>query len=256
MRTVFLSLILLTSSGLSARSKNDGLQTKLDASVTQYRLAANGLADALAQASDKFQIPMGIEWLKDPQALHALNRTWKGVTVRQVLTSIVDTYPGYSLQVAGDVVHVFRRDLLNDRQNFLNIKVPDFLEVREEPAGLANVQLRSVIQNIVSPRELPPDSGEGGSYTSGSVPEKLLTLRLHGLTVREALEKLTAVSERNIWVVTFSDGSALTPTGFRRTETLWHPVPFSNRQQPMWDFLSWAELAQILGRVDLAGSDR
>lgn len=242
MHAVFLvAMIFFTFPRLPAESENIELRTKLDAHVAQYSLSATGLADALARTSNQFQIPMGIEWVKDKQTLRGLSRTWNGETVRQVLKSIVEAYPGYSSEVADDVVHVFRRDLLNDSHNFLNLKVPDFFEVREEPAGLANVNLRSVVQNIVSPRKLPLGSGEGGSYTSGNVSEKPLTLSLRGLTVRKALERLTAISERNIWVVTFSDSSALTPTGFRRTETLWHPFPFSNTQQPMWDFLAWSE---------------
>ena len=84
---------------------------------------------------------------------------------------------------------------------------------------MANQQLRAVVQNIVSPRNLPPGAGEAGEYATG-IQEKPITLSLHGSTVREALEKLSEVSEYKMWVVTFSDSPALTPTGFRRTETL------------------------------------
>jgi len=138
------------------------------------------------------------------------------------------------------VLHVFRQDLVDERQNFLNLKVPNFFQVRQELGGFANVELRAVVQNIVSPRNLPPGAGEGGEYATG-LEEKPLTLTLRGVTFREALNKLVETSERKIWVVTFSDGPGLTPTGFRRTETLWHPTPFPDRDQPMWDFLAWKE---------------
>jgi hypothetical protein len=242
MRQVFLLAVMLFAlARLPEQPESTELQAKLGARVTQYSLSATGLADALARTSNQFQLPMGIEWVKDKESLQGLSRTWKGETVQHVLGSILESYPGYAFRVEAGVVHVFRRDLLNDSHNFLNLKVPDFFEVRREPAGLVNVKLRSVMQNIVSPRNLPPGAGEGGSYTSGNVTERAITLTLHGLTVREALEKMAAVSEHNIWVVTFSDTTALTPTGFRRTETLWHPLPFSNTQQPMWDFLAWGE---------------
>lgn len=244
MRTALLvALLSSTSVSLPMQPGATELQARLDARVSQYNLSANGLADALAKTAKKFQLPIGIEWVRDKQALQGLSRTWKDDTVRQVLGSIVEAYPGYAFRVEDGVVHVFRRDLVNDSHSFLNLKVPDFFEVRQEAAGFANVRLRSVVQNIVSPRNLPPGAGEGGSYASGNVPEKPVTLTLRGATVREALEKMAAVSERNIWVVTFSDTPGLTPTGFRRTETLWHPAPFPDTEQPMWDFLAWGEYA-------------
>ena len=242
MRTVFLlAVLLLTPAKAPAQPDTTELQAKLDARVSQFSLSANGLLDALASASKQFQLPIGVEWVRDKQAVRALNRTWSDETVRQILRSIVNEYPDYDFGVEHGVVHVFRRDLVNDSQNFLNLKVPDFFEVRQEIGGLTNQRLRSVVQDIVSPRNLPPGAGEGGSYTSGNVRETPLTLTLRGATVREALEKLAAVSQHHIWVVTFSDTTELTPTGFRRTETLWHPAPFPNTQQPMWDFLAWGE---------------
>lgn len=237
---LLLAVMLFTPAKMPARPEGTELRAKLDARVTQYSLSATGLADALARTSKQFQVPMGIEWVKDKQALQGFSRTWKGETVRHVLSSIVAAYPGYGFTVEDGVVHVFRRDLLEDTHNFLNLKVPDFFEVRQQPAGLANVELRTVVQNTVSPRNLPPGAGEAGSYATG-IPEKPLTVSLRGLTVREALEKLAAASEHNIWVATFSDTSEFTPTGFRRTETLWHPAPFPNTQQPMWDFIAWRE---------------
>ncbi|HXN52885.1 MAG TPA: hypothetical protein VN943_13205 [Candidatus Acidoferrum sp.] len=240
-----LAMMLLTCSRLPAQRGNIELRAKLDGRVTKYSLSAVGLADALAMTSTQFQIPIGIEWVRDKQTLRGLTRTWEGESVRQVLTSILEAYPGYALQADGGVIHVFRRDLLNDSHNFLNLKVPDFFAVHQEPAGLANVQLRSVMQNLVSPRKLPSGAGEGGSYTSGNVTETPLTLSLRGLTVREALGRLVEASERKMWVVTFSDNPELTPSGFRRTETLWHLAPFPSTQQPMWDFLASGEYVEI-----------
>lgn len=236
-----LLMLLVVDSGSPPLQENRDLQTKLETSVVEYNLSASGLADALARTSKQFHIPIGIEWVKDRQTLQDFTRTWKRDTVRQMLLSIVDAYPGYTFQIEDGVVHVFRRDLLSDSHNFLNLKVPDFFEVRQEVGGLANVNLRSVAQNIVSPRNLPPGAGEGGSYTSGNVVERPLTINLRGATFREALEKLAEVSEHKIWIVTFSDMTELTPTGFYRTETLWHPKPFPLSDQPMWDFLAWGE---------------
>jgi hypothetical protein len=248
MGTAFLlSFLFLTTAGTAAQQQRAELRTKLDAQVTQYSLSAAGLADALVKVSKRFQIPMGIEWVRDKEASRGLSRTWNDETIREIMRSIVKEYPGYDLQLEDGVIHVFRQDLLNDSRNFLNLKVPDFFDVRQKPAGLANVELRSVVQNIVSPRNLPPGAGEGGSYATG-IQERPLSLTLRGLTIREALERLVVASEHTIWMVTFSDTAELTPTGYRRTETLWHPAPFRNTEQPMWDFLAWREYAPESGQ--------
>lgn len=244
MRKAFVFVLMFfAGAGVPAQPQSAELQAKLDARVTEFSLSANGLADALAKTAKQFQLPMGIEWVRNKAARRGLSRIWKDETVRQVLRSIVEAYPGYDFRTENGVVHVFRPDLVNDSHNFLNLSVPDFFEMRQEIAGLTNQRLRSVVQNVVSPRNLPPSAGEGGSYATG-MQEKARILTLRGATIREALEKLAAISERNIWIVTFSDTTQLTATGFRRTETLWHPAPFPDTQQPMWDFLAWREYAR------------
>lgn len=243
MCAVLLSAALfLLPTGAPARTQVEELQARLSTRVSQYGLSAEGLADALARVSVQFRLPMGIEWIRDSATLAAFSRTWKDKTVRDVLGSIIARYPGYSFRVEEGVVHVFPQDFVADKRNFLNLKVPDSFHVRQEVGGLANQRLRGIVQNIVSPRNLPPRAGEGGEYSTG-IDETPLTLRLEGLSIRDALDSLVVSSEHKIWVVTFSESPALTPTGFRRTETLWHPTPFPNSDQPMWDFIAWKDYA-------------
>jgi hypothetical protein len=247
-RLVFLlAAMLFAPAAMHAQSESAELRAKLDARAPRYSISAMGLADALALTSNEFQLPIGIEWVRDEDTRRSFTRTWRDQTVRQILHSIVEAYPGYNIQVEDSLVHVFRRDLLNDGRNFLNLKIPDFFTVRQEGSGIANQQLESVVQNIVSPRNTLPGEGEAGSYAMRA-PEKPITLNLRGLTVRQALERLAAVSERNMWIVTFSSPSDLTPTGFRRTATIWHPAPFPNAQQPMWDLLPSAEYSLRLAK--------
>jgi hypothetical protein len=242
MRVIILAAIIFFSGAKTlAGPQSTELQAKLNVRITAYTLSANNLADALTRVSKQFRLPMGVEWVRDGQALRSLNRTWNGETVEQVLRSILEEYPGYSLRPESGMIHVYRQDLLADSHNFLNLKLPEFFEIREESGGLANMQLRSVVQNIVSPRESSPGAGEAGEYSTG-IHEKLLTLAVRGATVREVLDSLAEVSEHNIWVVTFSDSTGLTSTGFRRTGTLSHPDPFADTRQPMWDFLAWGRV--------------
>lgn len=240
MRIALLFFVVFASPAVRAQAESVELREKLETRVTQYDLSAEGLADALVRTATQFQLPMGIEWVRDKESLRGFRRTWKNTSVWEVLRSIVESYPGYTYGVENGVVHVSRRDLVNDQRNFLNLRVPDFFDVRLETGGLTNRRLRSVVQNIVSPRNLPQGAGEGGSYATG-IREKPLRLTLRGATVRNALGMLAEASEQKIWVATFSETSDLTVTGFRRTETLWHPRPFPDNNQPMWDSLTWAE---------------
>jgi len=241
MRSVlFLSLLLMPFSVASAADQTMELEAKLNAHVNQYSLSANGLADAIAEIGKRFELPIGVEWVKDTESIRVLHLSWKETTVGDIIGSVVKRYPPYSFRIEQGVIHVFRSDLLTDRHNFLNLKVPDFFDVRNERAGMANVELRGVVQDIVSARNLPPGAGVAGEYATG-LEQKPISITLRGLTIRAALSKLADASESKMWVVTFSADSGLTPTGFRRTETLCHPTPFPDGDQPMWDFLAWQE---------------
>jgi hypothetical protein len=235
----FLLLMIASAHSLRAQTDSAELKTRLSVRVQSFNLSAANLADALAKTSVRFQIPIGVEWVKNPQTQRSVSRTWSDNTVLEVINSIVESYHGYGLKVDNGVVNVFRQDLLKDSRNFLDLKVPDFLKIRQQVGGIANLQLRSVVQKIVSPLDLPPGVGEATSYATG-IEENPITVDVSGRTIRDALNRLATLSEHKIWIVTFSD-SGLTPTGFLRTETLWHPSPFPNTQQPMWDFLTWTQ---------------
>lgn len=243
-KSLLLAVTILVALNALARPETKELQTRLDTPVSQYHLSASGMVNALAKVAERFELPMGIEWVNDKETLRTLNLPLTAKTVRAVLSSVVGRYPGYTWQVQNGVVHVFRRDLVNDAGNFLNLKVPNHFEAHEEPGGLVSRRLQFQVQNLISPGRLPPGAGVAGSYATG-LQEKPLTRTLGGLTIREALDKLVETSEHKIWVATFSDRSGRTPTGFRRTETLWHPAPFQDRDQPMWDFLTWQEFERM-----------
>lgn len=95
---ILAAIIFFSGAKTLAGSQSTELQAKLNIQITTYTLSANNLADALTRASKQFRLPMGVEWVRDGQALRSLNRTWNGETVGQVLRSILEGYPGYDLQ--------------------------------------------------------------------------------------------------------------------------------------------------------------
>ena len=202
-KALLFAVTFLVGLSAPAQSGAEETQAKLDSNVNQFTLSGDGMINALAKIAEQFELPMGIEWVEDGQTRRGLNLTWKSNTVRGVLNAVVSSYPGYSWKVQDGVVHVFRRDLVNDSGNFLNLKVPNWFEAHDRVGGMISQDLQLALEDIVSPRKMPPGGGIGGSYAT-DLQEKPLTLTLHGLTVREALDKLVDASEHKIWVATFS----------------------------------------------------
>lgn len=237
-RLLWLAAFLALAS--AAKTQTPNLDQILDMRVAQYSVQANGLADTLIAVSKRFKVPIGVEWVRDANTSRFVARSWTGETVRGILASTVDMWPDYSLRISDGVVDVSNRDLFDSSENFLNLQVPGSFQTHREVGGLTNQRLQSAIQDTVSTRQTPPRAGHGGSYATG-LQETPITLALQGLTVRAALDKLVEASDYKIWVVTFSPSRTLTATGYRRTETLWHPAPFSDSSQPMWDVLAWRQ---------------
>jgi hypothetical protein len=232
------ALLAAALAGPVGRSSSASYQSPmaLDTRVSFYTVSAGSLVNALTALSKRFSLPMGIEWVRDKQTTQGINFACRDDTLTQILRRIIAKYPGYTFDVQNGVVHVFRADLLRNTHNFLNRRVPKPFDVHNEVGGVVNQQLQEAARRIVSPQPVVPGAGEGGSYGTG-LEEKPLTLVMGGRTFRQALDRLVAASEHKIWIVTFSD-VGLTPTGFLRTETLWHPSPFPDSQQPMWDLMA------------------
>jgi hypothetical protein len=82
-----------------------------------------------------------------------------------------------------------------------------------------------------------------GSSGAGNLDEPKLDLRFSNAEVEEILDAVAIGSASNIWIVTFSESLALTPTGFRRTVTIWNGSFVPDDQQPVWDRFRWQYFA-------------
>jgi len=216
------------------------IRDKLSRRAEGYSLKADNFLSALMKVADEFQIPMGIEWIKTQSTLRSVDLSWKTADVRGIIAALTKDAPGYAFDVADGVVHVFPRRGIPNRQDFLSLKIQKF-EVKNEVVGLADRELRRIARSTVSPpKPLPPGAGEAGSMAA-RVGEQGISFELEKSTVRGVLDKFILLSDRRIWVVTFTDSPGLTPTGFRRTELLrWHqPIP--DEDQPVWDLFRWSD---------------
>jgi hypothetical protein len=225
-------------------------RTRLDTPVENYTVSETNRARALIQVASRFQIPMGIEWI-EPAAPEGVNLSWTGVTVRKIIESVVRGRPGYAATFEGRMVHVFYEGARADKANFLNMTLHGF-KVQDEHVGVALYDLHQVVVHRVSPQNeccvfhqimLEPN-------------DHLISLEFHNPTVREVLDQLTLASGSKIWAVTFREGPGLTPTGSRRTRSLWNDHLISDNDQPVWDRFPWGLLSLPAGQRQKAARAR
>lgn len=240
---MLLPMLLLLPAGREPPTSNQHEDAQLQASlqhhVQNYSLKANSFLEALTAVAGKFEIPMGIQWVRDDRTLTKVEMLVNDATVYQVIKSIAKTQPGYAVGVSDGVVHVFPRKLAADPRNFLNLKIKR-LVAHEELLQLVTIRLQHLVAQTVSPPPpMPPGGGMG--FNIGSTPgDKLLTFRLEDVTVEKALDVIASLSSEQIWVVTFCGDCGLTPTGFLQTIGLWstNSVPSDGAG---WDTLRWGD---------------
>ncbi|HVA71694.1 MAG TPA: hypothetical protein VNF02_01180 [Candidatus Limnocylindrales bacterium] len=208
--------------------------------VKNYTLNADNFLDALTKVATKFHVPIGVQWSENSDTKRKVSASWANVDVQQVIQQLIGAHPGYEFDVTDGVLHVFPEWTKSNRQDFVNLNLPNFV-VRNQMPETATHQLRDLVKLNVSPSPLPKPGVAGGTgYSQGAdVGEQNISLRLQNVTVQEALDKIALASDRKIWVVTFTD-EPLTPTGFRRTRTLWIKTIAYN-EQPVWDSLRWGD---------------
>lgn len=204
----------------------DDLSLKLSRRLTNYSLGVCNFIEALVRVSTEFQVPMGITWVNNPEALAQMPYAWKEETLKDIIQTIAERQPGYQVQIANGVVHISSPGMVPDQQNFLKLKIGGF-EVHNQ-VEVASWELRM----LITPRRY-------GAISIGATGDSRVDLNLKDTTVEGVLDALAATSKRQIWIVTFANDTRLTQTGFRRTISLWNQNLGPDDEQPCWDLLRW-----------------
>jgi hypothetical protein len=234
-RSLFLMIALLQPAEPFSRHLNpQAIQGKLHATVKTYSLSADNFLQALTKTASQFEIPMGIEWVREPQTMRPFNRTWKQATPYKIIRTLVNTQPGYEFEVRGSVVHVHPHGSLGDPHDFLNLNIKRFV-VKDEYVASASYRLRQIVREASMP---PSGSGTAASITSGA-GDKPVTLDLQNVKVRKILDALSLASGLKMWVVTYPQDTTLTQTGFRRTGVAHTDATVPDSEQPAWQFWQW-----------------
>jgi hypothetical protein len=242
-----LQISLALASSLSPLAP-DELRLKLDMPVQNYSLVATNFPDALARVAGKFHVPIGIEWVNAPHAREELTLTWKDTTVEKILEQITNTQPGYEMRIENGVVHILLSKQIPVRQDFLNITIDKF-DVNNERPEVVRRRLQNVVKLTVSPPRTGIRGGTAGSIF-GNADDPSMTVHLLNVSTGKVLDRMILESAWKIWIVTFSDDTALTRTGYRRTISLWNNYPIPDDEQPVWDMFHWSEPIPmtVLGR--------
>jgi hypothetical protein len=224
---------------LGAQSVQQRLQTK----VQNYKLSEPTFLDALLKVGSDFKVPMGVELVKSQSVLRPVDRSWREATAMEILTALVRGETGYRLRVDDGILHVFAKDLVDQRSNFLNIRIKKF-DVQDTSAPVAGLKLWGLVNPHFQRPSTPTPGPHGtvGTGIRGGTPERTFSLSLRDASVRHVLDAIASSSGHKIWAVTFAPGSSsITYTGFRRVVSPINDKIPSDAYQPGWEALRWGE---------------
>jgi hypothetical protein len=217
------------------------VEANLSSRIHNYKLTEGSFIEALDHVAREFKIPMGVEWVASSSARAQFSMFWDDASILEIIQDIAKRQDGYSVAVKNGVVHITCGSLVRPSQNPGLIKIKA-LAISKTSLGWASKQLRDQVKLTVSPPDSSDKSGgprgSGGSFIS-STDEPTVSLDVHNVTAEDALDKLIVGAGEYIWVITFSEDSKLTPTGFRRTISLWNNLHIEDNQQPLWDLFAW-----------------
>lgn len=253
--SLFFTIILLHSFQFDRRSVVDpDLERKLDTTLENYQLSAPTFVEALATLASRFDIPMGIEWIKEPSSMRPISLEWKRGSIREMIATVVNNQGHYALDTNNGVVHVFPNRSLRDPHDFLNVRIESF-QVQNEFIAWAAYELRKAVAQMIQGPERKsvrdkgspspsPGTGRGGSITAG-LGDKRVTLSLAKKQVRDILDAFAQASDLKVWIVTYPAEESMTKEGFRRTAALHTNSTIPDEQQPEWTFLPWGQRVQV-----------
>jgi len=227
-----LAVLSFLSLGTAAAPPPEDFRTKLSKRVADYNLGPLTFAGALIRVSNDFQIPMGIAWVYSDATTAKSRFAWKDITVREIIKAIIKTQPGYEIEVANGILHVFAPRLIPDGQNFLKLRIDSF-NVKNTYVEIASFKLHTLVT---------PQTGNH-QFSIAGPGDSRVDLELRNSTLEEILDALVAVSDRKIWIMTFSDDNHLNAGGLRRTRSLWTDAPLSDAEQPLWQLTRWGDPA-------------
>jgi len=205
--------------------------------IPNQRLAPD-FVTALEVVSEKFNVPVGLEYRLSPVTTQTVRVPVEARTAGEALTGLVKQIPGYRWRFEGGVAHVFEQTIVGDKRNLLNLMLNEDFSHPSSTVETSSLLMQAAQEVAIS---RPLGRGRGGSFPQG-VEELQITLKTRHARLRQFLNELVRVSRARMWVVTFSETSGLTEGGFFEVASA------AKRQNgpnlpPLWTLLRWAHPA-------------
>jgi hypothetical protein len=183
-----------------------------------------------------------MEWVKTEDTLKPVRFSWSHATATEVIQSVVSMHAGHDWRTENGVIHVFRRDLVDDSRNLLNITIKEF-DGRPETVAWTNYNLYQMVSHVVRHPEL---HGSIGSVLGD--PKPVFRFAAQNITARSILNKIVtagllapAARMDRVWIVTFPETPVLSRTGVLEVIPMWNPKFVSDDTQPFWILLPWGD---------------
>lgn len=194
---LIVTLLILLSSSVTAQR----LQSKLIQKVKAFDSDNSSTVSQLVDFAQRFQIPMGIEWVDNSNEKAAASMHAQNTTAQRILQQIVQEKPGITFTLSGGVVHVFTSSCISDSQNFLNLRIRHF-QVENETLLGAEWLLRVAIHEVLNPRPGGYGGGHGhGVPRSDTFDVRNLSFSINNATVRQILNIIAVRQGNALWVV-------------------------------------------------------
>lgn len=215
----------------------------LDAKLAQradFVPATGNVREQLVQVAQYYKIPMGIEWVLQPEEKQVKLVAGQAPTVGALLNLILQATPDYSITVRRGVVNVSDRRYAVDSRNFLNLKIGRFSLTKANVFD-AEAKLRRTIHATLHPERFV--AGTNGGYGYG-VPDEngfdVQNISFSGkdFTVRDILDRIILSNGNTLWVVNIAPSTMMKNEPFfapfeanQVTDFAWRIVPFNKSTQ-------------------------
>lgn len=212
------------------------LEAKL-AQRADFIPAAGTVRDQLVQVAQHYKIPMGIEWVLQPEEKQVKLAVSEAPSVMALLNLILQLAPDYSLTIREGVVNVSDSRYVTDTRNFLNLRIAKFSVTRVNVFA-AEFELSDRIHATLHPERYAGGMNSGYGYgfpVEGGLDVMNISFSGQNLTVRNILDRIIAGNENTLWVVNIAPSRMMKNEdrffaqfdSDQETDFTWKILPFS-----------------------------
>jgi hypothetical protein len=194
-----LLLLILCSVGVTSAQTSQTIDSKLRQKLASYDSEKTTPLQQLIELGQHLSIPMGIEWINEPEEKPVRPIHLTNTTPRAVLSNILAQKEGYRLTLEEGLVHISHRSFADDQLNFLNLRFPQY-SVKDTSLREADYWLGIAIKRLLHPHR-NMGGGLGGVSLEKDFNVRNLSFWGNDLTVRQVLSKLVLAHGRSLWVV-------------------------------------------------------